>query len=72
MKINNFAFDLAAERAEQERQAGIRQAQAALNQPGEVQCIDCGVEISLARRQVMPSAIRCHKCQTFFEKGRKS
>ena len=31
-------------------------------------CIDCGVEIEEARLQVNPSAARCIRCQTAYEK----
>ncbi len=43
-------FELAAVRAEQERDAGIRSASAALSMPGTIDCVSCGEEIPEARR----------------------
>ncbi len=39
----------------------------ALSGNGQTDCEDCGDLISAARRQAMPSAIRCIDCQTNFE-----
>jgi phage/conjugal plasmid C-4 type zinc finger TraR family protein len=44
----------------------------ALEGNGQSDCEDCGDVIPSARRQAMPSAIRCVNCQTqidFFNKG---
>jgi RNA polymerase-binding transcription factor DksA len=68
---SNAAFDLAAERAEQERDAKIAEAQNALRQMGTCQCDDCGVDISSARRNAYPAATRCQPCQTRHEKRRR-
>jgi RNA polymerase-binding transcription factor DksA len=65
---SNAALDLAAERAEQEREAGCRAASAALKRAGTEECTDCGATISLARRRVYPSARRCLECQVEAEK----
>lgn len=32
-------------------------------------CVDCDVPISEARRQAVPGATRCVRCQDIFEKG---
>lgn len=60
-------FDLAAERSEQERDAGIADARIALSQPGSANCHNCGEPISEGRRRAVPSARRCIKCQTILE-----
>lgn len=33
-----------------------------------IDCIDCGDEIEEERRRCMPSAKRCHRCQTLYER----
>lgn len=35
------------------------------------ECIDCGEEIGMARKQAVPHAVRCIDCQTEFEKRGK-
>lgn len=67
----NAAFDLAAERTEQEREAGIAAASRALRTPGTPECEDCGNDIARERRVALPSATRCIVCQTKFEKARR-
>lgn len=67
MDFSNAAYDLAAERAEMERDAGIAVAAIALKQPGSTECIDCGDPISTKRRLAAPFACRCIDCQTLFE-----
>ncbi|TBZ98254.1 TraR/DksA family transcriptional regulator [Rhizobium leguminosarum bv. viciae] len=61
-------YDQAEELAAKERQAGIRRLQAALERDGSCDCQDCDHQIEPARREAMPSAIRCIACQTRFEK----
>ena len=63
-------YDQAEVLADKERQAGIRRLQAALERDGSCDCQDCDNEIEPARREAMPSAIRCIACQTRFERGR--
>lgn len=65
---SNAAFDLAEQRIEEEREAAIATARAALRSAGTLDCVDCGCSISLARRQVYPSATRCLECQQVAEK----
>lgn len=60
---SDAAFDLAAERTAQERDAGIAAARAALIQPGRTECVACGGSIPEARLRVYPSATRCLECQ---------
>ncbi|MNE12373.1 hypothetical protein D3C87_1472550 [compost metagenome] len=67
----NAAFDLAAERAEQEREAGISAASRSLRTPGTIECEDCSNDIPRERRIALPSATRCIVCQTKFEKARR-
>ncbi|WP_048648964.1 TraR/DksA C4-type zinc finger protein [Nitratireductor soli] len=62
MKTGNLAFELADLRAEQERQAGILRAQAALEGPGSSACRQCGAAIEARRREALPSAITCVAC----------
>lgn len=64
----NAALDLAAERAEQERETKIAAASAALRGRGAMVCEDCPNDIPLERRIAMPSATRCIACQTRHEK----
>lgn len=64
----NAAFDLAAERTEQERETKIAAASAALRGPGTMECEDCGNDIARERRVALPSATRCIACQTRHEK----
>lgn len=66
--LGSRAFDLAAERAEQEREAGVARLTAGLQQAGSDECIDCGNPIGAARRAAMPSAGRCIACQTLQER----
>lgn len=63
----NAAFDIAAERAEQEREAAIAAAARSLRTPGTIQCEDCPNDIPRERRIALPSAIRCIQCQTRYE-----
>lgn len=67
----NALFDLAEVRAEEEREAAIKRASAALKQAGNVECEDCGGEISETRRRALPSARRCISCQQRFERSSK-
>lgn len=63
----NALFDLAEIRAEEEREAQIKRATAALKQSGSVECEDCGGAIAETRRRALPSATRCFDCQQRFE-----
>lgn len=64
---SDFDREIGEERVEQERQARIRAASAALKAEGRAEC-DCGATISAARRLVYPSATRCLECQQIAEK----
>ncbi|EHS51508.1 DnaK suppressor protein [Rhizobium sp. PDO1-076] len=64
---SEFDREIGEERVEQERQARINAASAALKQQGREQC-GCGATISQARRRVHPSATRCLECQVIVEK----
>lgn len=57
-----------AERLEQtQRDASVRSAQRALAHKGQADCAGCGEAIPVQRRQAVPSATRCVKCQSSFE-----
>lgn len=68
MSLSNFAFELAEQRAEQERDATIARVSATVTAQGELNCIDCGDEISVARRSAYPAACRCITCQEKYER----
>lgn len=72
MNFSNAAFDLAAMRTDQERDAGIAEARTALKQTGSTVCIECGDPISDERRRAAPFACRCADCQTLHEAEKKS
>lgn len=67
--LGNRAFELAAQRAEQERDAGVARSIAQLSAPGAEDCVDCSEPIGEARRLALPSAKRCVHCQTRLERG---
>ncbi len=69
--FGNRDFELAEQRAEQERLTSIIAASAALEEEGSDHCIDCGADISRARREALPSARRCVGCQHDYERGWK-
>lgn len=69
--FGNRAMELAAMRAEQERQVGVSIAIAAMEGEGSDRCVDCGSNISPERRVAMPSAKRCVGCQDIHERGPK-
>jgi RNA polymerase-binding transcription factor DksA len=64
---SEFDREIGEMRVEQERQARIKAAGAALRAEGREQC-ECGATISAARRRVYPSATRCLECQLLAEK----
>lgn len=68
--LGNRAFELAAQRADQERDAGVARAIAELAAAGALDCVDCGQPIAAARRLAIPSACRCVDCQGSWERGR--
>lgn len=67
MNFSNAALDLASVREQQERDALIADAIAALEQPGKTECVDCGHAIPKARLAVAPFAVRCIECQKLHE-----
>ena len=67
--LGNRAFELAAQRADQERDAGVARSIAELGTKGALACVDCGEPISAERRAAMPSACRCIDCQSQREQG---
>lgn len=64
------AVELAEERVEKERAAGVARIQEALRhdgRPTRLVC-DCGNEIPEARRAAVPGTDRCFDCATFEER----
>lgn len=39
--------------------------------PEDIECIECGEEISEDRRKAMPNCTRCFICQELYEKPRR-
>lgn len=68
MEAGNKAHELADLRAEQERDAGIAAASAALVGDGSDICVRCGEEIEPERLAALPSARRCVDCQSKLER----
>ncbi|WP_165825229.1 TraR/DksA family transcriptional regulator [Rhodopseudomonas palustris] len=56
-------FDEAQALEERERDECIARATARRKGPGATHCVVCGEPIDEARREAMPSAIRCVECQ---------
>lgn len=64
-------LDQAGVIAQLERDHGVSAIRAQLQGEGQDDCEECGCDIPHARRQAMPSAIRCAPCQEAVEaKGR--
>lgn len=51
------------------RESMIAEIRASFDAQGREDCVTCGEEIEPARREAMPSAVRCVGCQTLFERG---
>lgn len=64
---SNASLDLASLREQQERDAMIAQAVAAVEAEGSAECESCGEPIPEKRRAAAPFARRCIECQTFLE-----
>lgn len=62
-------FDAAQALEEMDREGAVEAARRPLSAHGLMTCEDCGAEIPAARRQALPSARRCVRCQTSFERG---
>lgn len=63
-EIDREAAELEIER---ERDLALARARRALKAEGTLDCVDCGVSISLQRRKACPSARRCILCQSAVE-----
>lgn len=46
-----------------ERDRTVARIRQSLDEAGEVDCVDCGEPIDIARRMALPSARRCITCQ---------
>ena len=72
MQFDNLSYEMADLRAEQERQAGVAKARAALKGwSGRIVC-DCGDEISEARRRAAPFSDKCIDCAKNGEMKRRA
>ena len=60
-------FEQASKLEQSQRDAAFKTAHDALAKPGQADCDGCGEAIAANRRQAMPSAIRCVRCQQTFE-----
>ena len=49
------------------RDANVRSVQQQLGRKGQADCAGCGEAIPAERRQALPSANRCVRCQSNFE-----
>lgn len=63
--------DEAAIRVDAWNAACLERTRAALEGPGRLTCEDCDTEIPERRRQQMPNATRCVKCQEIVEGRRR-
>lgn len=68
MRTGEREIEAAEAAVQQERDAGIARMRAALLADGEVDCIECGEEISAARKKALPSSVRCIGCQGKYER----
>lgn len=64
-------FEQSMEVAQLRRDAAIAAIRLRSLGAGAPDCLRCGETIPPARRKAAPSAIRCIRCQTIFEKGLK-
>ena len=69
MRTGEREIEAAEAAVELEREAGIARMRAALQSEGEDDCIGCGEPISAARKEALPSAVRCIVCQGKYERG---
>ena len=67
MNFGNGAFDQAARREQEEREALIADAANAVSKKGSAICCDCDLPIPAARRAAAPFAVRCIGCQKIHE-----
>lgn len=51
-----------------ERESRIAHIRGVLSGEGTAECVDCGQDIDPKRRQALPSAKTCVRCQTFRER----
>lgn len=64
-------LEQAAALAQAQRDLAVDLAHAQVDGLGRETCEDCDAVIPAARRQALPSAIRCIACQTLFERAKK-
>ena len=68
MAVGWGAADGVQDQIEQTMKDLMAAARISLTGKGQADCEDCDDPIPLARRQVYPSAIRCVRCQSIFER----
>ena len=61
-------LEQASKLEETRREAQVRDVQARLQGKGQSDCKSCGEPIPCDRREAMPGAIRCIRCQSIFER----
>jgi RNA polymerase-binding transcription factor DksA len=64
-------FDLASKLATDRVNDALQRSRDAMTGPGTNECITCGCDISPERKQAMPSAMRCVRCESIFERKGK-
>ncbi len=62
-------LDMAQDVEERDRAGAVAAALRPLHGHGLMSCEACGEEIPAARRQALPSARRCVRCQAEHERG---
>ncbi|MES2987663.1 MAG: TraR/DksA C4-type zinc finger protein [Pseudomonadota bacterium] len=68
MDIDDSAVEASELLVDGQRDAQVARIRAALDAPGREDCANCGDEIGAARRRVLPSAVRCVRCQGRYER----
>lgn len=73
--MDEFAFDLAFQQTEIEREDAVRrildrelEEEPVFNAAGDRICSDCEAPILPKRLELMPHAVRCVECQTIVER----
>jgi phage/conjugal plasmid C-4 type zinc finger TraR family protein len=65
--VDEKYLEQASRQEEKQREAAMRNVQARLEGDGQSDCKDCGEPIPCDRREAVPGANRCIKCQSTFE-----
>ena len=71
-ETGKFALELAEQRVDQERDAGVARVLAGLSAPaGTSHSVCCGAEIPEGRRRALPTARTCIDCAADAEAGKR-